>query len=485
MGKKWFIYRSVEEFAKDVSGLGVDVPMDAGRSAMFRPVRIGRLAPGNAWAIHPMEGCDGAADGAPDELTFRRYRRFGAGGAKLIWGEATAITLDARANPRQLAINEGTAGALGRMLEETRRAHREAFGRDDDLVVGLQLTHSGRYSLRPVIAQHDPALDPATFVDRKRGLTVTPDHPLITDDELERLEDRYVEAARMVARLGYDFVDIKQCHRYLMNELLSGRDRPGRYGGSFENRTRFARNVFGKIRDAVGDRLVLATRLNVFDGVPFTNDPQSNIGVPRPHPLPYRWGWGVNMDGPLEPDFTEPLRYVGLLRDWGVALIDVSMGSPYSNYYLLRPFDTPSWNGYDSPEHPLIGVDRHFRATEIIQRAYPDLAVVGSGYSWLRHFMADVAEANLKRGRVTMVGVGRGALAYPDWVKDLVEKGAMERRNVCITVSDCTTLMRWKHNPQGQYPTGCVPRDKVYAEIYREGRKALEQQEPLPVKSFA
>ena len=195
--------------------------------------------------------------------------------------------------------------------------------------------------------------------------------------------------------------------------------------------------------------------------------------------------WGVNMDGPLEPDFTEPLRYVGLLRDWGVALIDVSMGSPYSNYYLLRPFDTPSWNGYDSPEHPLIGVDRHFRATEIIQRAYPDLAIVGSGYSWLRHFMADVAEANLKRGRVTMVGVGRGALAYPDWVKDLMEKGAMERRNVCITVSDCTTLMRWKHNPQGQYPTGCVPRDKVYAEIYREGRKALEQQEPLPVKSFA
>jgi len=485
MGKKWFIYRSVEEFADDVNRLGVEVPMDAGRSAMFRPVRIGRLAPGNAWAIHPMEGCDGAADGAPDELTYRRYRRFGAGGAKLIWGEATAITLDARANPRQLAINEGTAGALGRMLEETRRAHREAFGRDDDLVVGLQLTHSGRYSLRPVIAQHDPALDPATFVDRKRGLTVTPDHPLITDDELERLEDRYVEAARMVARLGYDFVDIKQCHRYLMNELLSGRDRPGRYGGSFENRTRFARNVFGKIRDAVGDRLVLATRLNVFDGVPFTNDPQSNIGVPRPHPLPYRWGWGVNMDGPLEPDFTEPLRYVGLLRDWGVALIDVSMGSPYSNYYLLRPFDTPSWNGYDSPEHPLIGVDRHFRATEIIQRAYPDLAIVGSGYSWLRHFMADVAEANLKRGRVTMVGVGRGALAYPDWVKDLMEKGAMERRNVCITVSDCTTLMRWKHNPQGQYPTGCVPRDKVYAEIYREGRKALEQQEPLPVKSFA
>lgn len=485
MGKKWFIYRSVEEFAEDVNRLGVEVPMDAGRSAMFRPVRIGRLAPGNAWAIHPMEGCDGAADGAPDELTYRRYRRFGAGGAKLIWGEATAITLDARANPRQLAISEGTAGALGRMLEETRRAHRETFGRDDDLVVGLQLTHSGRYSLRPVIAQHDPALDPATFVDRKRGLTVTPDHPLITDDELERLEDRYVEAARMVARLGYDFVDIKQCHRYLMNELLSGRDRPGRYGGSFENRTRFARNVFGKIRDAVGDRLVLATRLNVFDGVPFTNDPQSNIGVPRPHPLPYRWGWGVNMDGPLEPDFTEPLRYVGLLRDWGVALIDVSMGSPYSNYYLLRPFDTPSWNGYDSPEHPLIGVDRHFRATEIIQRAYPDLAIVGSGYSWLRHFMADVAEANLKRGRVTMVGVGRGALAYPDWVKDLMEKGAMERRNVCITVSDCTTLMRWKHNPQGQYPTGCVPRDKVYAEIYREGRKALEQQEPLPVKSFA
>ena len=485
MGKKWFTYRGIEEFAKDIEALGVDVSLDAGRTAMFRPVRIGRLVAGNAWAIHPMEGCDGTAEGAPDELTFRRYRRFGAGGAKLIWGEATAIALDARANPRQLAINEATAPALGRMLEETRRAHREVFGRDDDLVVGLQLTHSGRYSLRPVIAQHDPALDPATFVDRKRGLTVTPDHPILTDGELERLEDRYVEAARLVARLGFDFVDVKQCHRYLMNELLSARDRPGRYGGSFENRTRFARNVFGKIHDAVGGRLVLATRLNLFDGVPFMNDPHSNAGIPRPHPLPYRWGWGVNPDCPLEFDLAEPLRYIGMLRDAGVELIDASMGNPYANYYILRPFDTPSWNGYDSPEHPLLGVDRHFRAAEAVQRAFPDLALVGSGYSWLRHFLPFVAEANLQRGRVTIVGVGRGALAYPDWVRDLLERGEMDRRNACITVSDCTTLMRWKHNAPGQYPTGCVPRDKVYAEIYRDGKKALGTQAPLPVKTFA
>src|SRR5437773_769028 len=216
-----------------------------------------------------MEGCDGTLDGHPDALTFRRYQRFGAGGAKLIWGEATAVLDEGRANTRQLLLNEQTAGDLARMLQECRQAHRAAFGSDEDLIVGLQLTHSGRYSFRrPLLAFHDPILDPRTQVDKATGKTVDQDYPLLEDDYLRRLPDYYVAAARLAHRIGFQFVDIKQCHRYLLSELLAAKTRPGPYGGSLENRTRLAREIIGRIRSDVPG-LVIATRLNVFDAIPF------------------------------------------------------------------------------------------------------------------------------------------------------------------------------------------------------------------------
>ena len=202
------------------------------------------------WPIQPMEGCDAELDGSPGELTFRRFRRFGDGGAKLIWGEACAVVAEGRANPRQLLINDANAPGLERLLTETRAAHLEANGRVDDLVVGLQLTHSGRYSFnRPILAQHDPLLDPRTILDKATGATAGPDSPLITDAELDRLQDHYVTAATLAHQVGFDFVDIKQCHRYLLNELLAARTRPGKFGGSFDNRTRFIREVVGRICD--------------------------------------------------------------------------------------------------------------------------------------------------------------------------------------------------------------------------------------------
>src|SRR5262249_21019857 len=209
-----------------------------------------------------MEGCDGTLDGHPDELTYRRYQRFGAGGAKLIWGEATAVVEEGRANSRQLLLNDATAPDLERMLRECHQAHRDAFSSDEDLVVGLQLTHSGRYSYRrPLIAFHDPILDPRT---------VPADHPLLEDDYLRRLVDHYVAAAKLAQRIGFQFVDVKQCHRYLLSELLAARMRPGPYGGSLENRTRLARTIFERLRGEVSG-LVVATRLNGYDGLPYRN----------------------------------------------------------------------------------------------------------------------------------------------------------------------------------------------------------------------
>lgn len=468
MPARYFTYKSLDDIRADARRLGVDVTFEEHLEAIRQPVRIGHRTIGNSLGVHPMEGCDGDPDGKPGELTVRRWEMFGRGGAKLIWGEATAVVPEGLANPRQLLINEANYSAIARMLERTRAAHTEAFGTTDDLMIGLQLTHSGRYSYRkPIIAYHHPQVDSVTYLDKKKHDAIPDDYPVVTDDYLEHLEDAFVAAARLARRAGFDFVDIKQCHTYLLNELLGGRTRPGNYGGSFENRTRLVRNVLGKIRSALGDSLVLASRMNAYDGVPYTTG-EGNVGVPLPYDTPYRFSFGVDCDDPLRDDLTEPIMLIRMLREHGVRLVNVSMGSPYYNMHYGRPFETTPTDGYLQPEHPLVGVARHFRITGALQQEFPDLPFVGTGYSWLQKYLIQAAESNLRRRRVTIVATGRGALAYPEYAADALATGVLKSQRVCIAVSYCTNLMRAKDNEYGQYPAGCVPRDPVYAPIYKE-----------------
>ncbi len=468
---RYFKYKSSESLLADAHALGLDLALSDDLSPLLRPIEVGGRRVGNRLAIQPMEGCDGNPDGTPGELTLRRYRRFGAGGAKLIWGEACAVVSQARANPRQLLINETTAAALEQIVTTCRRAHVEFCGSDQDLLIGLQLTHSGRYSFeRPILAYHDPLLDPRTIVDKATSAAVTRESPLIGDDELDRLLEVYAAAASLAYRIGFDFVDLKQCHRYLLNELLAARTRPGKYGGSFENRSRWICALVARIRDDNPGKLI-ATRLNVHDGLPYLKGPDGR-GMPAPHTAPVVSCWGSRDDDPLVPDMTEPIALVGMLREAGVELVNVSLGSPYASPHLVRPFEYPPPDGYETPEHPLIGVDRHFRLTAEIQRAFPDLAVVGSGYSWLQPFAPLAGAANVRAGRTTFVGIGRGALSQPDFGRRIMEGEALDPKRLCRTFSYCTALMRSKHNDLGQFATGCPPFDKeVYGPIWDEARR--------------
>ncbi len=469
---RFFKFKSVEELAAEAGRMGLDLRFSDDLAPLFLPVNIGPLRAGNALCVQPMEGCDGTPDGRPDELTFRRYRRFGAGGAKLIWGEATAVLEEGRANPRQLLINEHTAADLERMLRECRQAHRDAFGADGDLVVGLQLTHSGRYSYRrPLLAFHDPILDPRTVADRTTGKVVDESYPLLDDDYLRRLVDHYVAAARLARKVGFDFVDVKQCHRYLLSELLAARTRPGPFGGSLENRTRLARDILVAIRAEVPD-LVIATRLNVFDCIPYRKQAGGDEGEPCPWSPPVLSAWGTRADDPFTPDLSEPRWWVGEMVKLGVALVNVSMGNPYATPHVIRPFEYPPPDGYETPEHPLIGVDRHFRLAGELQQAFPSLPIVGSGYSYLQEFLFHAGAANVRDGRTTFVGVGRAALPQPDFALQLLEHGRLDRKRVCRTFSYCTALMRAKHNELGQFATGCPPFDKeVYGPLWDAARQ--------------
>lgn len=451
--------------------LGLDVPVDdriltaAEQSPLAWPLAIGGRQVGNRWCIHPMEGWDAELDGSPSPHTLRRWRNFGLSGAKLLWGgEAAAVQPDGRANPRQTLATAENEGGLRQLLETARAAHRERFGRVDDWLCGLQLTHSGRYSkplagpLRPRTAWRHPLLD------RRCGIEPGDDRPIWTDRDLEGLIDRYVASARLAERVGFDFVDIKACHGYLLHEFLGARERPGPYGGDFDGRTRLLRTIIERVR-AECPALMVGVRLSFFDLVPF----EAAAGPGRPSDyaalLPYRWGFGANAANPVEPDFEEPLRLVGELARIGVVAVNLSCGSPYYNPHIQRPAAFPPSDGYLPPEDPLVGVARQIQAVRLCKQAFPSLPMVGTGYSYLQDFLPHVAQAVVRAGWVDCVGLGRVVLSYPGLPADCLEGAPWQRKLVCRTFSDCTT------GPRKGLVSGCYPLDAYY--------KALPEAETL------
>jgi NADPH2 dehydrogenase len=469
-----FTYKTLAELQQSAESLGAhnvrfETSNDRVRQILAQPVSVGSFRVGNSMAIHPMEGCDGTIDGHPDELTWRRYERFAHGGAKLLWFEATAVVPEGRANTRQLVINRDTLPSLAKLLARIREIHKAEFGTTDDLLEPIQLTHSGRYSVPDrIIAYHNPLIDAKT--------NTSADYPVITDERLERLEDEFVEAAGLAIEAGFRAIDLKATHGYLISELLGAKARPGPYGGSLENRTRFLRNTIGKIRAKYGNQLLIAVRLGCFDSVPYMRDPATGNGIPLDFSTPYPHGFGVNSDNPLVEDLSETRTVISWLRDWGVQLVNVSLGCPYYNPHVTRPFERPDDGNYEEPEHPLLGVDRHFRIAGALQRSFPDLPLVGSGYSWLQIYAPNAAASNIEQGAIRFFGIGRNSLAYPDFARDILEKGQLDELRVCKTLTYCTFLMRRKDHPLGQWETGCPPFDKgVYGPVMKQAREAQRQ----------
>ncbi len=454
-----FRLSGIDEFKSLCNEAGVRIEISDDLSCLAEPVYVGGQTIPNSLAIHPMEGADGDAQGRPGPLTYRRYKRFAAGGAGLVWAEAIAVVPEGRANPRQLWLHDGSQEAFADMVSRMRQAAAESMGPDHKPIIVAQLTHSGRYSkpdgvARPLVPQRDPYRDPLIpepqpTTDRQSKVT---DECVITDEYLDSLQMEYVKAARLAYETGFDAVDIKSCHGYLVNELLSSRNRPGRYGGSFENRTRFVLEVIDKIKAELGDKIGICLRLGFYDATP------------------YPYGWGVDEKDYSKPDLTEPKQLVKLLGEKGIRLINFTIANPYYNPHIGRPFNQPVKGGYEEPEHPLTGVQRLIDIAAEIQNEFSEIVLVGTGYSWLRHLMGNVAAASIKQGKIKMVGGGRMGFAYPDFAKDLLTKGTLDKDKVCIGCSACSQLMR-----DGQM-TGCVVRDnKVYGPIFRQGRIAAGQ----------
>lgn len=425
----------------------------AAASPLAQPFECEGVRVGNRFCILPMEGWDGTPEGEPSDLTARRWTHFGESGAKLIWGgEAVAVRHDGRANPNQLLLTEHTQAAIARLRERLVAAHRERFGSnaDGDLFLGLQLTHSGRYAQPNVKKQPEPLVAYAhPRLDRRFPAGVR----ILTDEDLDRLAEQFVFAARLARDAGFAFVDIKHCHGYLGHELLSARARPGRYGGSIENRTRFVRTIVEGIRtEAAGLRV--GVRLSVFDMVPYTKR-ADGVGAPEIAPDGYSSAFGLlgsDMEGALE-DAREMLRVLDRI---GVRWLCVTCGSPYYNPHIQRPALFPPSDGYQPPEDPLVGVARQIDATARLKRDFPQFAIVGSGYSYLQEWLPHVAQHTVRTGMTDFVGLGRMVLSYPRLAADVLAARPLERKRICRTFSDCTT------GPRLGLVSGCYPLDEFY-----------------------
>ena len=451
--------------------LGISLPLDeyvqsaAESSPMAQAIDIGPYRVGNRWCIHPMEGWDCNLDGSPSPLAIRRWQNFGRSGAKLIWGgEAAAVRHDGRANPNQLLAVAENRGGLAELLNQLRQSHLAEVGDDADLLVGLQLTHSGRFSkpndhgrAEPRIAYHHPLLDAKFRIDPQNDAIVW------TDDELERLIDDYVRAAVLAGKAGFQFVDVKACHGYLLHEFLSARVRPGRFGGDLEGRARVLRTIIGRIR-AEAPNLLVGVRLSAFDLVPYQTSREVGQPMEFDRERPYRWAFGATDDNPLAIDLAEPVELMKLLVADGVSLLNLTCGSPYYNPHIQRPAIFPPSDGYQPPEDPLVGVARQIEVVRQCKQALGSVPLVGTGYSYLQEFLPHVAQAAVREGWVDFVGLGRMVLSYPRLPADVLAGRPIQRKRICRTFSDCTTA------PRHGLVSGCYPLDDYYKQLPERSR---------------
>ncbi len=432
MKHETFHYSTWQEVLSACTDFDAFLPYSENTEALFKPLSIGAHTSQNRIAFQPMEGTDGTIDGAPGELTKRRYIRFAEGGAGLIWFEAVASAPEVRASAHQLYLTDKNIDAFKKLVEEIKNAGLKKNGYAP--VVIMQATNSGRYSKpngypEPVIAYNNPVLEDTPIDDNR----------ILSDDQLKAYEEKFADLSRLSQEAGFDGMDVKCCHRYLANELLSAYTREGMYGGCFENRTRFIMNAYAWAASEIKTpSFFLTSRLNAYDG------------------FVYPWGFGVKDGDGITPNMDEAIRLISMIKEkYNIPLINITIGNPYKNPHVNRPYDR---GNYVPDEHPLFGESRMMKCVSEIQNAHPDLPVIGSAFSYLRNFSPNLAAGMIEGGHCAMAGFGRLAFAYPDFVNDLKNNGCLDPKKVCIACGQCASLLR------AGSPAGCVVRDR---EIYK------------------
>lgn len=436
----------MEEVLAKAAELGVSLPFAEDTSILKTPLTVGSIVFPNRLGIAPMEGADSTPDGRPSEYTIRRYVNEAIGGSAVIWFEAISIVEEGRSSRTQLLLTRETLDSYKQLTAAVKEAGLKANGFAPYLI--MQANHSGRYSNpdnrpAPMIAYRHPELEQYRAAD---------DSCIVSDDYLKGLEEKFGEAAKLAKEAGFDAIDIKSCHGYLLAELTSAYTRPGEYGGSYENRTRLLRNGILAAKPFEDDSFMVTSRLGIYDG--------------------YAWpyGFGVSKGIGLTPDLSEPIRLVTELHEkYGMQMIDLTMGNPYATTHVTRPFDAGK---YPPEEHPFEGLARMIQGIGQVKKAVPGMTVWASAPTYLRQFADLYTAGAVEQGLCDGMLFGRMAFADPDFANEIVKQGRIDPKRVCMTCGMCGDLIR------AHKPTGCVVRDgKTFKPFYKE---FLEEKKQLP-----
>lgn len=437
MSQERFHYKTLEEVKELAEELKVYLPFSSSTDILKTPLKVGNVTFHNRMGIAPMEGADSLEDGSPSDYTIRRYVNEAIGGSALIWFEAISIVPEGRSSKTQLLLTEENVESYKRMNEKIKEAGRKANGFEPYLI--MQANHSGRYSNpdnrpAPMIAYRHPQLEQYRAAD---------DSCIVTDDYLKSLEESFGKAALLAKKAGFDAVDIKSCHGYLLAELLSAYDRPGQYGGNYENRTRLLKNGIKAAKVWEDENFQVTCRLGIYDG------------------YEYPWGFGVSEGSGLKPDLKEPIRLVKeLYGNCGIQMMNLTMGNPYATTHVTRPFDMGK---YEPEEHPFTGIGRMIAGIGEVKKAVPEMVIFGSAPTYLRQFADLYTAGAVEEGFCDGMLFGRMAFADPDYANEIIKNGRIDPKRVCMTCGKCGDLIR------AHKPTGCVIRDpKTFMPFYKE-----------------
>ena len=437
MSQERFHYKTLEEVKERAEELKVYLPFSSSTDILKTPLKVGNVTFHNRMGIAPMEGADSLEDGSPSDYTIRRYVNEAIGGSALIWFEAISIVPEGRSSKTQLLLTEENVESYKRMNEKIKEAGRKANGFEPYLI--MQANHSGRYSNpdnrpAPMIAYRHPQLEQYRVAD---------DSCIVTDDYLKSLEESFGKAALLAKKAGFDAVDIKSCHGYLLAELLSAYDRPGQYGGNYENRTRLLKNGIKAAKVWEDENFQVTCRLGIYDG------------------YEYPWGFGVSEGSGLKPDLKEPIRLVKeLYGNCGIQMMNLTMGNPYATTHVTRPFDMGK---YEPEEHPFTGIGRMIAGIGEVKKAVPEMVIFGSAPTYLRQFADLYTAGAVEEGFCDGMLFGRMAFADPDYANEIIKNGRIDPKRVCMTCGKCGDLIR------AHKPTGCVIRDpKTFMPFYKE-----------------
>lgn len=432
-----FHYKTLEEVKEKAAELNVHLPFAETTKILAEPLCFDNIKLQNRLGIAPMEGADALPDGSPSELTTRRYVREAEGGSAVIWFEAISIVPEGRSGATQLMLTKENLENYKKLCSAVKEAGIRANGYAPYLI--MQANHSGRYSNpnnkpAPMIAYRHPIYEKLRAAD---------DSCIVTDDYLKGLTGKFGEAAKLAREAGFDAVDIKSCHGYLLAELSSAYTRPGLYGGSFENRTRLLREGIEAAKAYETDTFKVTARIGIYDG------------------FAYPYGFGVKPNGDAAPDFTEPIALIRRLNEeYGVHMVNLTMGNPYVSIHVTRPFDHGK---YVPAEHPFIGEARMINGIGTVKKAVPQMKILASAPTYLRQYSDLYAAGAVEEGLCDGMLFGRMSFANPAFPNQIIKEGRIDKSKVCLTCGKCGDLIR------AHKPTGCVIRDAaVYMPYYKE-----------------